>query len=104
MLKAFIVVVVHLQFVLAVRSLLSVVLFKAIALDVFRCAQLAQQFIKRRACSFRSAGNILIDSLAAGRLERIHLQAEILASRTYARVPEAGAGGELQPLRNAMEA
>ena len=39
--KVFVAVVGHLQFVLAVRPLLSVVLFKAIALDVFRCAFLA---------------------------------------------------------------
>jgi hypothetical protein len=50
----------------------------------------AERWIKNLlwACSFRSAGNILIDSLATGRLERIHLQVEILIPRTYARVAD----------------
>jgi len=48
-------------------------------------AQPTHHFIKHRACSFRSAGNIPIDALAAGKLERIHLQVKILIPRIYAR-------------------
>jgi hypothetical protein len=50
--KVFVAVVGHLQFVLAVRPLLSVVLFKAIALDVFR---LRVSCRARTCCCFRCA-------------------------------------------------
>jgi len=50
--------------------------------------QLAQQLVERRPCGLRAARHILIDALAAGRLEGVHLQVCFLVARGNAGVAD----------------